>query len=89
MCDSFYVTLFSNVTNDIYKSNTLAAFTNQLPQAIELHLSDKWDVGLCEFTCPPPHVGTLMNVLVVGETCGLIYCNLVSPNLCAINLSVV
>jgi NAD-dependent dihydropyrimidine dehydrogenase PreA subunit len=79
MCYSFYVTLFSNVSKDSYKSNTLAAFTTQLAQAIELHPSDKWELGLCEFTCPPPAVGTLKNHLVVGETCGLIYCNLVSP----------
>jgi hypothetical protein len=79
MCDRFYVTLFSNVSKDIYKSNTLAAFTSQLAQVIELHPSDKWEVGLCEFTCPPPAVGTLKNVLIVGDTCGLVYCNLVSP----------
>jgi hypothetical protein len=87
MCDRFYVTLFSNISNDIYKSNTLAAFKTLLAQDIELHPSDRWEVSLCEFTFSPPHVGTLKKVLVVGETCGLIYCNLVSPNLWAINPS--
>jgi hypothetical protein len=86
-CDHFYVTLFRNASHNIHKSNTLAAFIVQLAQDIELHPSDKWKVGLCEFTCPPPHVGTLKNILFVGETCGLIYCNLVSPNLWAINPS--
>jgi hypothetical protein len=79
MCDSYYVTLFSNVSKDIYKSNMLSAFTNQLAQTIELHPSDKWEVGLCEFTCPPPNVGTFKTAVVVGESCGLIYCNLISP----------
>jgi hypothetical protein len=78
MCDSFYVTLFSNVSSDIYKSNTFAAFTNQLAQVIQLQPSDKWVVGLCEFTCPPPTVGTFKTAVVVGESCGLIYCSLIS-----------
>jgi hypothetical protein len=79
MCDSFYVTLFSNVSSDIYKSNTLAAFTNQLAQVIELHPTDKWEVGLCEFTCSPPAVGTFKPTAIVSKSHGLIYCNLISP----------
>jgi hypothetical protein len=77
--DHFYVTLFSNASHDIYKSNTLAAFTVQLAQTIELHPSDKWEVSICEFACPPPNVGTIRNVMIVGETCGLNYCNIISP----------
>jgi hypothetical protein len=79
MCDSFYVTLFSNVSSAIYESNKLSAFTNQLAQLIELQPSDKWEVGLCEFTCSPPAVGSIKPHVVVGTEHGLIYCDLISP----------
>jgi hypothetical protein len=79
MCDSFYVTLFSNVSSDIYQSNKLSAFTNQLAQLIELQPSEKWEVGICEFTCSPPAVGTYKPNVVVGKDHGLIYCDLISP----------
>jgi hypothetical protein len=87
MSDHFYVTLFRNVSEDIYPSNTLAAFTIQLAQDIDLHPSEKWEVGLSEFSCPAPHTGTFGNVTIVGDTCGLIYCKLISPNLWVLKLS--
>jgi len=34
----FYVTLFSNSSNEIYKDNTLAALTIKLAQPIELNM---------------------------------------------------
>ena len=37
-------------------------------------------MGLCEFSCPPGRVGTIVtSVTVVGENTGLIYCDLISP----------
>jgi hypothetical protein len=54
MRDNFYVTLFSNGSQTLYPDNTLSAFTIELAHPINLRLSDKWEVGLSEFTCPPP-----------------------------------
>jgi hypothetical protein len=48
--EQFYVTLYSNALKDIYPSNTLAAFTVQLAQAVELHPFERWEVDVCEFT---------------------------------------
>jgi hypothetical protein len=84
MCDvpdHFYVTLFSNASKDIYPNNTPAAFTLQVAQAIELRPSDWWEVGVCEFTCPPPKLGTFKDIMVIGETSVLIYCNRISPQI--------
>ena len=82
MCDDpnhFYVTLFSNASTDLYPNNTIARFTTELPRPIELGTSDRWEVGLCEFTYPPNNVGTFKQMLLVGDTTGLIYCDLISP----------
>ena len=51
--DQFYVTLFRNSSSEIYKDNTLAAFTIILVQPIELNYAEKLEVGICEVTCPP------------------------------------
>ena len=48
--DHFYVTLFSNASQDIYPDNKIAAFTTQLAQPIRLDPSDIWEVGLCELS---------------------------------------
>jgi len=45
----FYVTLFSNTSKTLYPDNTIAAFTAELAQPIELGYSDNWEVGICEF----------------------------------------
>ena len=74
----FYVTLFSNASRNIYKDNTLAAFTVKLAQPIDLGTDENWEVGPCEITCPPPTAGTLNPVLIVGDTNVLLYCNLIS-----------
>jgi len=82
MCDDpnhFYVTLFSNASTDLYPNNTIARFTTELPRPIELGTSDRWEVGLCEFTYPPNNVGTFKPTLLVGDTTGLIYCDLITP----------
>jgi len=75
----FYITLFSNASQKAYPKNTLAEFTIQLAQRIDLDSTDNWEVGLCEFSCPPPKSGTLKPIEVIGETNSLIYCDLITP----------
>ena len=76
----FYITLFSNASQNTHPNNTLAEFTIQLAQRIDLGSTDNWEVGLCEFSCP--HVKPANNdkpVDVVGETNTLLYCDLITP----------
>jgi len=77
--NQFYVTLFSNSSNEIYKDNTLAAFTIKLAQPIELNYAENWEVGICEVSCPPPIVGTGLPLTTVGNSHVLVYCNVISP----------
>jgi hypothetical protein len=62
-----------------HPSNTIAEFTVQLVQRIDLGSTDSWEVGLCEFSCPPPTVGTLKPIEVIGATNALVYCDLIAP----------
>jgi len=62
--NQFYITLFSNASRKIDKDNTLAAFTVKLAQPIDLGADQKWEVGLCEITCPPPTSVALKPVLI-------------------------
>jgi len=57
----------------------IAAFTAEMARPVELGYSDNWEVGVCEFSYPPSSVGTFKNKTVVGDTRGLIYCDLISP----------
>ena len=75
----FYVTLFSNASTSLYPANTIGAFTVELPRPKELGPNDKWEVGLCEISYPPNHVGTLKSVNVVGDTAVLVYTDVISP----------
>jgi len=75
----FYVTLFSNASTSLYPANTIGAFTVELPRPKELGPNDKWEVGLCEISYPPNHVGTLKSVNVVGDTTVLVYTDVISP----------
>jgi hypothetical protein len=79
MSDQFYVTLFSNASQNLYPENTIGAFTVELARPIDLN--GNWEVGLCEFTCPPRKVDTLNDFSTVGNNIGLIYCDLISPQL--------
>jgi len=74
----FYVTLLSNTSKNLYPNNTIAAFTAELARPVELGSSDNWEVGVCELYYPPNSVGTFKHTTVVGETTGLIYCDLLS-----------
>ena len=54
----FYVTLFCNGSQKQYPANTFAVFTARLAQPIDLVSTDRWEVGVCEFTCHPINTGT-------------------------------
>jgi len=41
----FYITLFSNASQKPHPNNTLAEFTIQLAQRIDLGSTDNWEVG--------------------------------------------
>ena len=79
---NFYVTLFSNASQSIYPSNTIGAFTVELPQPIELGSNDNWEVGFCEISYPPNTIGTLKSVKYDGDTTALVYCDVISPSVC-------
>ena len=50
--DRFYVTLPSNASMKLYPNNTLARYTTQLPNRIELGY-EHWEVALTEILYPP------------------------------------
>jgi hypothetical protein len=77
--DHFYVTLFSNASQNVHPSNTIAAFTIKQAKTIELGPSEKWEVGLCEISYTPPNVGTIRPAIIVGDTNALVYCDLIAP----------
>jgi len=81
--DHFYVTLFSNVSQDIYPDK-IAAFTTQLAQPIRLNPSEIWEVGLCEHSYSASHQlqqhQPLLHYLNVFLN-ALIYCDLIAPQL--------
>jgi len=75
----FYITLFSNASQKLHIKDTLSEFTIQMAQRIDLGSTDNWEVGLCEFSCPPPKSGTFRPIEVIGEKNALIYCDLITP----------
>ena len=48
--DHFYITLFSNTSQDMYPDNKTAAFTIHLAQPIRLDPSEICEVALCELS---------------------------------------
>jgi hypothetical protein len=56
--------------------HTISAFTVQLAHEIDL-AADSWEVALCEFSCPPPKVGTHKPHAVFYDTNALIYYDLI------------
>jgi len=75
----FYVTLFSTDYQHIYPDNTHYDFIVELARSIVLGNNDRWEVGLCEYACPPPKPGTHQTFDIVGQSRALIYCNLIAP----------
>ena len=76
--NQFYVTLFSNSSKKIYNGNTFSAFTIKLAQPIDLNYAEKWEVSICDVTCPPNLVGTGVPMTTAGNTHILIYFNVIS-----------
>jgi hypothetical protein len=74
----FYVTLFSNGSKKVYPSNKPTDFTIQLARPIDLGSKDDWEVGLCEFSCPPPATGRLKPTILVGDINALVYCSVIA-----------
>ena len=50
MAKSFYVTLPSNGSMNVFPGNTVTEYKNKLPRP--LHLDGEWEVGLIECTYP-------------------------------------
>ena len=73
----FYVTLFGNASTILHQDNTIATFTAELARTIELGSNEKSKVGVYEFAYPPKQMGALKASTVVGDTTGLIYCDLI------------
>jgi len=74
--DHFYITLFSNASQDIYPDNKIAAFTTQLAQPIKLDQSEIWEVGSCELS----YSANLQQLLDFHYFVNaLIYCDLIAP----------
>jgi hypothetical protein len=70
----FYITLFSNASVNCYSDNTLTAFTVDPPRSVVLNAIERWEVGLCEFSCVPVPESELVN-----NTYAFIYCDLLAP----------
>ena len=73
----FHVTVLSNGSQNLYASNTFAAFTTRLAQPVDLGSTDRWEVGVSEVTCHPGKIGTFTSIEVVSANNALIYCDLI------------
>jgi hypothetical protein len=81
---SFYVTLFSNASREIYENNTHANFTVKLSRPIDQGTSPNWEVGVCEVPCssPPPASLNTVDVTPCADH-DMIFCNIISPQFIA------
>ena len=61
-----------------YSDNTTSTFTVQLVYEIDL-TGASWEVALCEFSYPPPKLGTQKPHAVFYDRNALIYCDLIAP----------
>ena len=77
----FYVTLLCTASQHIYLGNTHYDFIVELAQTIDLGNNHKWEVGLSEYTCPPPKPGTHQAFEFVRQSRALIYFNLITTQL--------
>jgi len=76
---SFYVTLLSNTSRNLYPDITIATFTTDVARPIGLGSSDNWEVGLCEFSYSPKNMGTFKSTKIAGDSTLLIYCDHIAP----------
>jgi len=76
--NSFYVTLFSNVSREIYEYNTHADFTVKLSRPVDLGTSPNWEVGVCEVSCSSPESLNTLDVTLCADH-AMIYCHIIAP----------
>jgi len=82
--NSFYLTLFSNASREIYENTTHADCTVKLSQTIDLGTSPNWEVGVCEVSCSSPTHASLNTVDVTPcAEHAMIYCNIISSQFVA------
>lgn len=75
----YHVTLLSTDSQDIYFDIKHRAFTVELEQEL-VHGNNRWELGLCEFSClVGKKPGKFDPSMILDETRGLIFCNLISP----------
>jgi len=81
--NSFYVTLFSNSSREIYE-NTHADFTVKLSRPINMRTSPNWEVGVCEvsYSTPPPASLNTVDVTPYADH-AMICCNIIAPQFVA------
>jgi hypothetical protein len=79
--DHFYITLFSNASQEIYPDNKITAFTIQLAQPVKLDQSEIWEVELCELSYPAIELAFNIRPLADVEynSHALVYCDLIAP----------
>ena len=75
----FYRALLINTSKNLYPDNTIAVITAELGRPVVIVYSDNWEVEVCEISFPPNSVGTFNTTKLVGDTTGLIFCDLISP----------
>jgi hypothetical protein len=78
----FYVTLFSNASQETYLDNRLTDFTVQLAQRIDLGSTDRWEVDLCDFRCPHPKLGGMINALMYCDLIMRQFVGVSTPDVC-------
>jgi len=78
--DHFYITLFSNASQDIYPDNKIAAFTTQLAQPTKLDPSEIFEVGLWEVSYSA-NLQQLQLLDFYYFANALMYCDLIAPQL--------
>jgi hypothetical protein len=82
--NSFYITLFSNASRNIYENNTHADFTVKPSRTIDMRTSQNWEVGVCEISSSSPTTASLNTVDVTPcADKAMIYCNIISPKFVA------
>ena len=81
--DDFYITLFSDASNDIYTLNSQTSFTNRLALPVDLSSSSDCLVRLAEISYKPPERMVVGGALVatIGEENVYVYCDLIEPQL--------
>jgi hypothetical protein len=79
--DSFYVTLFSNASQNLYTGNNISGYTTCLAQPVQHSSTDAWEIGICELSYTQPTNVTVKPVVIFGETHDIFCCVLIKPQL--------